>query len=87
MSTPSRSPKKSGRKIRIERPISQNGHDEELLREVKKYQLLIPSQPEPNLGRVREIKEQIRRGTYVTPQVIEETAARLTFQFVRKNGN
>ena len=85
MTNPSRLAKKSDRKIRIEKPVGQNEHDEALLREVEKYMRLIPSQPEPNLSRVREIKEQILKGTYITPEMIEQTASRLTFQFVRKN--
>lgn len=52
--------------------------------EIRKYIRLLPQVAEPNLARVREIKEQIEKGTYLTPEVIEETAARLVFRFLRK---
>lgn len=56
----------------------------ELQEEIRKYVRLLPEIAEPNLARVWEIKEQIQKGTYLTREVIEETAARLTFRFLRK---
>ena len=57
----------------------------ELQGEVRKYLKLLPEIAEPNLARVREIKEQIQQGTYrVTPEMVEETASRLTLRFLRK---
>lgn len=35
------------------------------------------------MGRLREIKEEIKNGTYLTPQVIDETAARLAIRLTR----
>ena len=76
---------KSRRRIRIEKPTIQNPEEEKLWHEVRKYAALIPFEAEPNLGRVREIKEEIKMGTYLTPEVIEETAARLAVRFMRKD--
>ena len=57
----------------------------ELRAEIRKYLRLLPEIPEPNLTRVREIQEQIQQGTYqVTMEMIEETASRLAFRFLRK---
>jgi hypothetical protein len=72
------------RKIKIERPTIQNPEEERLWRDVHKFAELIPSEPEPNMGRLDEIKEEIRRGTYITPEVIEETCARLAIRFMKK---
>lgn len=56
----------------------------ELEEEVRKYVRFLPHVAEPNLARVREIKEQIQKGTYLTRQMIEETASQLMFRFLRK---
>ena len=71
------------RKIRIEKPTIQNSEEEKLWREVHKFAELIPFEPEPNMGRLHEIKAEIQNGTYLTPDVIEETAARLVIRFMR----
>ena len=52
--------------------------------EVRKYLRLLPEIAEPNLARVREIKEEIQGGTYPTREIIEETAARLALRFLRR---
>ncbi len=70
-------------KIRIERPTITNHEEEILWREVHKFAELVPSEPEPNMGRLEEIKEEIRKGTYITPEMIEETAARLAIRLMR----
>lgn len=77
--------RKNGRRIWIEKPVIQNSEEERLWREIHKFSRLIPSEPEPNLGRVQEIKEEIENGTYLTPEVIEETAARMAIRFLRKD--
>lgn len=74
---------KNGRRIRIAKPAIQSQEEENLWREVNKFVQLIPSEPEPNFGRIREIKEEIREGTYLTPEVIEETAARIAIRFIK----
>ena len=71
-------------RIKIERPVIQSREDEELWRQVARFVELIPHEPEPNMGRLDEIKEEIRKGTYITPDVIEETSARLAIRFMRK---
>lgn len=35
------------------------------------------------MGRLREIKEEIKNGTYIRPEMIDETAARLTIRLTR----
>ena len=52
--------------------------------EVRKYLRLIPTEAEPNLGRVREIKEEIKKGTYLTREMIEEAAMQLALRLLRK---
>lgn len=56
----------------------------ELAEEIRKYVRFLPEVAEPNLTRVHEIKEQIEKGIYLTPEIIQETAARLVFRFLRK---
>lgn len=56
----------------------------EIQEEIRKYIRFLPQVPEPNLARVRELKEQIESGIYPTREVVEETAARLMFRFLRK---
>lgn len=72
------------RRVRVERPAMEHGEDERTWQEVRKYAKLIPFEPEPNMGRLDEIKEEIRRGTYMTPEVMEETVARLVIRFMTK---
>ena len=55
--------------------------------EVRKYLRLIPTEAEPNLGRVREIKEEIKKGTYLTREIIEEAAMQLALRLLRKEKN
>jgi hypothetical protein len=72
------------RRIRIQKPEIRTPEEEKLWREVHKYAELIPSELEPNFGRVRELKEEIKNGTYLIPEMIDETAARLAIRFTRK---
>lgn len=71
-------------KISIEQPSIRTSEEENLWREVSKFAKLIPSELEPNMGRVQEIKEEIKKGTYLTPEMMDETAARLAIRFMRK---
>ena len=52
--------------------------------EIRRYVRYFPQVAEPNLARVREIREQIEQGTYLTREIIEETASRLALRFLRK---
>ena len=56
----------------------------QLKEEVRKYLRLLPEIAEPNLAQVREIQEQIKQGTYLTREIVEETAGRLALRFLRK---
>lgn len=64
----------------LEGGLTQQGTQEE----VRKYLRLLPGIAEPNLARVREIKEEIQRGVYPTREMIDETASRLALRFLRK---
>lgn len=75
---------KPRRHIRIEKPTIRSEEEEKLWREVHRYAGLIPFEPDPNMGRVVEIREEIEKGTYFTPEMIEETAARLAIRFMKK---
>ena len=70
-------------KIRIAKPVISNSEEELLWREVHKFAELIPFEPDPNMGRTQEIKAEIRKGTYLNSEMIEETAARLAIRFMR----
>lgn len=75
---------KDQRKVRILRPAPMTEEQERLWDDVRRFVLLVPNEVEPNIGRVREIKEELAKGNYITPKVIEETAARLTIRFTQK---
>lgn len=77
-------PGRSGRRIKVVRPAMEHGENESLWQEVRKYCDLVPLEPDPNMGRVREIRDEIRKGTYITPEVIEETAARLAIRLMTR---
>ena len=72
------------KKIIIEHPSIRTSEEENVWREVAKFAKLIPSELEPNMGRVQEIKEEIEKGTYLTSVMIEETSARLAIRFMQK---
>ncbi len=71
-------------KIRIEGPLRESHEDESVWREVHKFSKLVPSEAEPNFGRLQEIKEEIKKGTYLNKEMIEETAARLAIRFMTR---
>lgn len=83
MRSSGRPPRKHSFRIRIEKPVVQGEEAERLLSEASRFSRLVPQAPNPNLGRVQEIKDQIRKGNYLTPELIEETAAHLTLRFMR----
>lgn len=72
------------RKIQIENPKIRRAEEENLWREAEKLAKLVPEAPEPNLGKVLEVKEALRKGTYLTSEMIEETAARIVLRFMRR---
>lgn len=71
------------KRIKIVKPTAEFGENDHLWQLVRKYQRLMPSAPNPNLGRVEELKEEISKGNYITSEVLDETAARLTMRFTR----
>lgn len=71
-------------KAATHQPLEGDLNPEELQQEIRKYLRYLPQVAEPNLARVREIQEQIRQGTYLTQEMIEETASRLALRFLRK---
>ena len=64
-------------RIRIEKPVIQTQEEDQLWREVQRYVEMIPGEADPHMGRVEEIKEEIRSGNYPTREMIDAAAARL----------
>lgn len=73
-------------KFRIQAPSEKTATEKDR-EEVRKFLRLIPTEAEPNLGRVREIKEEIKKGTYLTREMIEEAAMQLALRLLRKEGD
>ena len=71
-------------RIRIEKPQIKSTDDEHVWEEVVRFSKLVPLEPEPNMGRVQEVKDEIRKGAYLNSEKLEETAARLAIRFMRK---
>ena len=55
-----------------------------LNQEVEKYRRLLAEIPDPNCGRIHEIKEAIQKGTFLTKEAIMETAERIAARFLGK---
>lgn len=49
--------------------------------EVARYLKLIQEIPEPNFGRIQELKDRIRKKTLLSKEAIDEAAERLTARF------
>ncbi len=71
-------------RVRVQQPEIRSPEEEGLWKEVVRYMKLVPLEPEPNMGRVQEIKEEIKKGTYLNSEKLEETASRLVVRFMRK---
>ena len=69
--------------FRIQAPIEKTNAEKDR-EDIRKYLRLIPTEAEPSLGRVREIKEEIKKGTYLTREIIEEAAMQLALRLLRK---
>ena len=78
-------PQRTKPRIKIEKPVIRSKEAEQTWREIRKFAKLIPTEAEPNLGRVREIKQALKEGEYLTPEMIEETAAHVLMRFMRKD--
>ena len=58
--------------------------ESELKKEIEKYKRLIEDVSEPNCGRIKELKEAIRKGTFLTKEAIMESAERIAARFLGK---
>ena len=70
-------------KIRIEKPAIQNEEDDQLWQDIRRFAKMIPHEANPHLGRVQEIKEEIKNGNYPTREMIDAAAARLASRLLR----
>ncbi|OGW88970.1 MAG: hypothetical protein A3A73_05425 [Omnitrophica bacterium RIFCSPLOWO2_01_FULL_50_24] len=52
--------------------------------EVRRFQRLLREIPEPNCGRIEELKEKIRNQTLLTKEAIYEAAERIAEIFFKK---
>lgn len=50
--------------------------------ELARYLKLIREIPEPNFGRIQELKDRIRKKTFFTKEAIDEAAERLAARFL-----
>lgn len=70
-------------KFKIEPPQAALPSKNTAHRDVKRYVDMIPHVAEPNLGRVFEIKQEIRKGRYPTQAMIDEAAHHLAMRLAR----
>ena len=56
--------------------------ESDLKKEIGKYKRLLQDIPDPNCGRIKELKEAIRKGTFLTKEAILETAERIAARFL-----
>lgn len=52
--------------------------------EIERFRREIQKLPDPNFGRIQELREKIKNGTLITKEAIEEAAERLTEIFLGK---
>ncbi len=72
-------------RVRIEKPAIQTAEDDKLWQDIRRFAKLIPSEANPHLGRVEEIKEEIQRGNYPTQEMIDAAAARLASRLLKSS--
>ncbi|OGW80864.1 MAG: hypothetical protein A3G33_05575 [Omnitrophica bacterium RIFCSPLOWO2_12_FULL_44_17] len=58
--------------------------EDDFKKDIEKFKREIEDIPEPNFGRIEELKEKIRNKTFLTKEAIEETAMRLAAKFLGK---
>jgi len=78
---------KNRSKFKITKPSAQPQEDEKLWEELRKYARLVPFEPDPNLGRVKEIMDEIKKGNYPTREMINQTAAHLANRLTQRSEN
>lgn len=70
-------------KLKIESPRAALPTKNSIQREIKKYLDMIPHTPEPNFGRVDELKQEIKKGLYPTQAMIDESAHHLAIRLLK----
>ncbi len=55
-----------------------------LKQEIERFKRELKEIPEPNFGRIQELKDKIKKKTLITKEAIEETAERLLERFLGK---
>lgn len=58
--------------------------DASLRQDIEKFKRELEKVPDPNCGRIGELKEKIKKKTLMTKETIEESAERLTAIFLGK---
>ncbi len=71
-------------RIRIEKPVIQTDEEDQMWQEVRRYAKMIPGEADPHMGRVQEIKEEIRNGEYPTREMIDGAAVRLAARLCKQ---
>ncbi len=56
-----------------------------LKQEVERFKRELRKIPDPNFGRIEELKEKIKNKTLITREAIEEAAERLAERFLGRN--
>lgn len=56
-----------------------------LKQEIERFKRELKEIPEPNCGRIQELKEKIKKKTLLTKEAIEETAERIAERFFGKS--
>ncbi|MBI1978423.1 MAG: hypothetical protein HYS55_06685 [Candidatus Omnitrophica bacterium] len=57
----------------------------DLKQEIERYKRQLRDIPDPNCGRIQELREKIKKKTLMTKEVIEETAERLADRFLGRS--
>ncbi len=58
--------------------------ESDLKKDIEKYKRLIEDISDPNCGRIRELKDAIRKGTFLSKEAMIETAERIAARFLGK---
>ena len=56
-----------------------------LKQEIERLKRELRDVPEPNFGRIQELRDRIKKKTLITKEAIEETAERLVGRFLGKS--
>lgn len=61
-----------------------NSTNPSLKQEVERFKRELKEVPEPNFGRIQELKEKIKKKTLITKEALEEVSERLAERFLGK---